>query len=70
MIQLKRNELLRPLYKKISDAITEIAKAEGYTQILTTSGNEFAYVDERFDITQKVMDKLGVKLPAKPAPKK
>jgi outer membrane protein len=70
LIQLKRNELLRPLYKKISDAITEIAKAEGYTQILTTSGNEFAYVDERFDITQKVMDKLGVKLPAKPAPKK
>lgn len=65
LIQLKRNELLRPLYQKISDAINEIAKAEGYTQILTTSGNEFAYVDERFDITQKVMDKLGVKLPEK-----
>lgn len=65
LIQLKRNELLRPLYKKISDAINEIAKAEGYTQILTTSGNEFAYVDEKFDITQKVMDKLGVKLPEK-----
>lgn len=63
LIQLKRNELLRPLYKIISNAIQEIAKAEGYTQILTTSGNEFAYADERFDITQKVMDKLGVKVP-------
>ena len=63
LIQLKRNELLRPLYKKVGDAITVIAQADGYTQILTTSGNEFAYADEKFDLTQKVMDKLGVKLP-------
>ena len=46
----------------MGDAITVIAQADGYTQILTTSGNEFAY-DEKFDLTQKVMDKLGVKLP-------
>ena len=63
LIQLKRNELLRPLYKKVGDAITVIAQADGYTQILTTSGNEFDYADEKFDLTQKVMDKLGVKLP-------
>ena len=63
LIQLKRNELLRPLYKKVGDAITVIAQADGYTQILTTSGIEFAYADEKFDLTQKVMDKLGVKLP-------
>ena len=63
LIQLKRNELLRPLYKKVGDAITVIAQADGYTQILTTSGNEFAYADKKFDLTQKVMDKLGVKLP-------
>ena len=69
LIQLKRNELLQPLYKKISDEINKIAKAEGYTQILTTSGNEFAYVDERYDITQKVMDNLGLKLPENPTKK-
>ena len=63
LIQLKRNELMRPLYKRLSEVIAEIAKANGYTQILTTTGNEFAYADERYDITQKVMDKLGLKLP-------
>ena len=63
LIQLKKNELMRPLYKKLTDAIAVIAKAEGYTQVLTTSGNEFAYIDEKFDLTQKVMDKLGVKIP-------
>ena len=63
LIQLKRDELMRPLYKKLSDVIAEVAKAEGYTQILTTSGNEFAYIDEKFDLTRKVMAKLGIKIP-------
>jgi len=51
------------LYKILGEAITEVAKAEGFTQVLTSSGNEFAYIDEAFDITEKVMAKLGVKMP-------
>lgn len=66
LIQLKRNELMRPLYKKLSGVIAEIAKADGYTQILTTTGNEFAYADKKYDITQKVMDKMGIKMPEQP----
>ena len=63
LVQLKRNELMRPLYTKLRKVIADIAKADSYTQVLTTSGNEFAYIDEKFDITKKVMDKLGIKLP-------
>ncbi|MEQ6124136.1 OmpH family outer membrane protein [Pseudotenacibaculum sp. MALMAid0570] len=63
LVQLKRDELMRPLYKKLRGVISEVAKAEGYTQVLTISGNEFAYVDEKFDITKKVMTKLGIKMP-------
>lgn len=63
LIQIKRDEVMRPLYIKLKGVIAEICKAEGYTQILTISGNEFAYIDEKYDITQKVMDKLGLKLP-------
>lgn len=63
LLQLKKGELMRPLYKKLREAIAGVAKAEGYTQILTTSGNEFAYIDERYDLTKKVMTKLGVKIP-------
>ncbi len=68
LIGLRRDQLMNPLYQILGKAITEIAKAEGYSQVLTTSGNEFAYIDEAFDITQKVMDKLGLKMP--PPPKK
>lgn len=63
LLQIKKDEVMRPVYKKLAGVIAEISKAEGFTQVLTTSGNEFAYIDEKFDITQKVMDKLGLKLP-------
>jgi outer membrane protein len=63
LIQLKREELMRPLYKKVSNLIAETAKENSYTQILTSSGNEFAYLDEKYDITKLVMDKLGLKMP-------
>ncbi|QOD61241.1 OmpH family outer membrane protein [Polaribacter haliotis] len=63
LMQLKRDELMRPLYKKLSDVIAEVSKANGYTQVLTTSGNEFAFVDEKFDITELVVKKLGITVP-------
>jgi outer membrane protein len=63
LMQLKKNELMRPLYKKLSDAISVIAKADGYSQILTITGNEFAYMDNKFDITELVIKNLGIKVP-------
>lgn len=63
LMQLKQNELMRPLYKKLNNAITEIAKQNNYTQILISTGNRFAYIDDKFDITKLVMEKLGIKEP-------
>ncbi|WP_439127674.1 OmpH family outer membrane protein [Polaribacter sp.] len=63
LMGLKKDELMRPLYKKLNNAINEIAKQNGYTQILTISGNQFAYIDEKFDITDLVIKKLGIVIP-------
>lgn len=63
LIGLKRDELMRPLYKKLSDAIAVVSKTNGYTQILTTTGNKFAYVDDKFDITDLVLQKLEISIP-------
>lgn len=63
LMQLKQNELMVPLYKKLNTAIEQVAKENGYTQILVNTGNQFAYIDENFDITELVMNKLGIKLP-------
>ncbi len=63
LIQIKQDELLKPLYTKIGEALNEIASAEGYTQVLTTGGGTtLAYADPNFDLTVKVMQKLGLKL--------
>lgn len=61
LMQLRRDEYMRPLYKKLNDMISQIAKEKGYSQILTTTGNQFAYLDEKHDITQFILDKLGIK---------
>lgn len=63
LMQLKQNELMRPLLKKLNNTIAIVAKENGYTQILTLSGNEFAYIDNKFDITALVLKKLGITVP-------
>lgn len=61
LVQLKQNELVQPLYKKIGDALNEIAKAQGYTQVLTVgNNNSIAYLDPAYDLTNAVLTKLGI----------
>ena len=63
LMQLKQNELMRPLYKKLNAAISEVVKENGFTHIFEKNGTQFAYIDEKYDITKLVMAKLGVKAP-------
>lgn len=61
LVQLKQNELVQPLYKKIGDALNEIAKAQGYSQVITVGNNNtIAYLDPAYDLTTAVMKKLGI----------
>ncbi len=61
LVQLEQNKLLQPLYDKIGNALKEIAKAEKYTQVFTISNSGLAYIDPQYDLTKKVMAKLGIK---------
>lgn len=63
LMQIKRTELMRPLYSKLSKVIQEVAKANGYTQVLTLTGNEFAYIDKKLDITLLVLKEMGITPP-------
>ncbi|AXT53416.1 OmpH family outer membrane protein [Aquimarina sp. BL5] len=60
LVQIEQNRLLQPLYTKIGTALEEIAKAEGYTQVLTITTSGLAYIDPKFDLTKTVMTKLGI----------
>lgn len=60
MMQMRQNELSKPLYDQVNAAMIEVIQEEGYTQILHANGNSLAFADEQHDITEKVMLKLGI----------
>ncbi|WP_037319855.1 OmpH family outer membrane protein [Salegentibacter sp. Hel_I_6] len=60
MMQMRRNELTDPLYKKIDAAMRSVIQEEGFTQILHAGGNSLAFSAEEYDITDKVLKKLGI----------
>lgn len=60
MMQMKRNELTTPLYEKINEAMLEVINEEGFTQIFHAGASALAFSAEGYDITVKVMDKLGL----------
>lgn len=66
MMQMKRNELNGPLYDKIDAAMKKVIAEDGYTQIFHTGASGLAYSRPEDDITDRVMEKLGVE--PKPAP--
>lgn len=59
LLQVRQDELLRPLYNKIGKEVEKIVKAEGFTQVFNEN-NSLIYIDPKFDITLKVMKALGI----------
>ncbi|MDX1602652.1 MAG: OmpH family outer membrane protein [Salinimicrobium sediminis] len=62
MMQMKRNELTQPLYEKINAAMLEVVNEENFTQIFHAGGTSLAFSAEEFDITMKVLKKLGIEV--------
>ncbi|MCB0737070.1 MAG: OmpH family outer membrane protein [Bacteroidetes bacterium] len=61
-LYLAEQEAMAPISEKIKSVIDQIAKDKGYDYVLDSSV-AFFYKDENADITELVMDKLGIKLP-------
>jgi outer membrane protein len=60
LLQMRRNELTQPLYEKIDGAMKEVINEQKYTQIINASANALAYADPAHDITDAVLEKLGI----------
>jgi len=62
--QKKQSELLDPIYKKIGDAIEQVARENGYSFIINprtaSEGQIVLSYDERYNISDLVLKKLGV----------
>jgi outer membrane protein len=65
----KRNKLLQPAIKKITDAIEQVAEENGFTHIFSAGSPGFdvlLYAKEEYDVTPLILDKLGIDAPASP----
>jgi outer membrane protein len=61
----KQNELMKPVQDRVFKAVQDVAKEENYDYILDKSGDVLLmYTNEKYDVSQKVADKLKVVLPA------
>lgn len=63
LMRIREDELKRPLYVMIAEAMDVIAKENSFTQILNTSTDaSIVYLDANFDITIAVLNKMGIQL--------
>ncbi len=59
-LQNKEVELTTPIIEKAQNAVKEVAKENGYTYILNSTGGMLLYADPGDDITLLVKKKLGI----------
>lgn len=58
----KREELLKPVQEKVYNAIKEIATEGSYATIFDVANNpSFIYNNPRYDLSDKVLEKMGLK---------
>ena len=62
-IARKQQELYQPLYEKIQGAIDKVAAENGYTHILRMEALLYIADEETGDISELVLNKLGVEAP-------
>ena len=59
LMEIKQQELLQPLYRKIEVALEKVAQAQSYTQVMQTSA-DIVYLDPNFDLTMDILSEMGI----------
>lgn len=63
LMRLREDELKRPLFQKIGEALDAVAAEHKYTQVFNTSTeNNLVFIDPDYDITFSVLEKMGIKV--------
>lgn len=56
----KREQLIKPIFDKIQNAIDTVAKEKGYSYVVDSSTGVLLYADPSHDITGAVKSRLGM----------
>jgi outer membrane protein len=60
-MEAKQNEILKPIYDKVTKAINDVAKEKGYTFVFDPSVGGILYAAETENLLAAVKLKLGIK---------
>jgi outer membrane protein len=61
----KQNELMKPVQDRVFKAVQDVAREESYDYVFDKSGEILLmYTNDKYDLTQKVLAKLKVLVPA------
>lgn len=63
LMEIKQQEYLQPLYKKIGEALDKVAKAQNYTQVMQATP-DMVYLDPSYDLTLPILSELGITVTA------
>ena len=61
LLNIRRDELLRPLYQKIGVSLGKVAKENAYTQVLQID-EYIVYLDNKLDLTLQILKDLGIEV--------
>lgn len=63
LMRLREDELKRPLFQKIAEALDVVASEQNYTQVFNTSAdNNLVFLNPDYDITLAVLEKMGIEI--------
>lgn len=63
LMELKQQEVLRPLYNKIAISLERVAKAQGFTQVMQSTV-DIVYLDPNYDLTEPILKEMGITVKA------
>lgn len=63
LMRIREDELKRPLFMQIAEALDKVASEQKFTQIFNTSTeNNLVFIDPNYDITLAVLQKMGIEV--------
>lgn len=61
----EQQRLLRPIQERVLEAVEQVAEAEGFDYVLDKSGEVlFMYAQEQYDLSERVLEELGIDVDA------
>ena len=61
LMEIKRQEVYRPLYRKVGEALNKVAEEQKFTYV-TKVNQDMVYLAPNYDLTDAILTKMGIEI--------